>query len=320
LIDSSSSGTPAALSVEDLSALGLTSVNSTNLSAVLNAIASASLGNIDSLADLQAIVNNALAAQAAALTSLVDYANSNTGTAPAESVYTTAGVTGLQGNATLLAAVNTALASTAITGTLVDTTVEVQTIVDAYAAIMAEANGSADDTNGTDPSAATYQAVGVTLGAIATNTNGLSLLNDLVGERHPADVDSVSDLNTLADAVNRLLVVAAGGTASPAFTAAELNALLGVGTVTPENLASVLQAIAATSDNGSGISELALADAARPLQADGAQPGSSWGLSHVRQRLHTLYGPRAGMHISPLPTGGTCVVLTLPFNNPHDKA
>ena len=73
-------------------------------------------------------------------------------------------------------------------------------------------------------------------------------------------------------------------------------------------------------DNGCGISELALAEAARPLQADGTHAGPSWGLSHVRQRLHTLYGPRAGMHISPLTTGGTCVVLTLPFNNPHDKA
>lgn len=69
-------------------------------------------------------------------------------------------------------------------------------------------------------------------------------------------------------------------------------------------------------DNGSGISELALADAARPLHTDSAQAGSSWGLSHVRQRLHTLYGSRAGMHISPLPTGGTCVVLTLPLNQP----
>ncbi|PUE14245.1 sensor histidine kinase [Limnohabitans sp. WS1] len=73
-------------------------------------------------------------------------------------------------------------------------------------------------------------------------------------------------------------------------------------------------------DNGSGISELALADAARPLQADGAQTGPSWGLSHVRQRLQTLYGPRAGMHISPMPTGGTCVVLTLPLHNPHAKS
>ena len=69
-------------------------------------------------------------------------------------------------------------------------------------------------------------------------------------------------------------------------------------------------------DNGCGISELALADAARPLQADGTQTGPSWGLSHVRQRLHTLYGPRAGMHISPLSTGGTCVVLTLPSGIP----
>ena len=69
-------------------------------------------------------------------------------------------------------------------------------------------------------------------------------------------------------------------------------------------------------DNGSGISELALADAARPLQADGTQAGSSWGLTHVRQRLHTLYGPRASIHISPLPSGGTCVVLTLPLTTP----
>jgi sensor histidine kinase YesM len=67
-------------------------------------------------------------------------------------------------------------------------------------------------------------------------------------------------------------------------------------------------------DNGSGISELALADATRPLQADGAQAGPSWGLSHVRQRLHSLYGPRAGMRITPLLTGGTCVVLTLPLD------
>jgi signal transduction histidine kinase len=73
-------------------------------------------------------------------------------------------------------------------------------------------------------------------------------------------------------------------------------------------------------DNGCGISELALAGAAHPLLADGTHAGPSWGLTHVRQRLHTLYGTRADMHISPVATGGTCVVLTLPFNNPHDKA
>lgn len=76
------------------------------------------------------------------------------------------------------------------------------------------------------------------------------------------------------------------------------------------------QLLLSVRDNGSGISELALADAARPLHTDSAQAGSSWGLSHVRQRLHTLYGPRAGMHISHVAMGGTCVVLTLPLNQP----
>lgn len=69
-------------------------------------------------------------------------------------------------------------------------------------------------------------------------------------------------------------------------------------------------------DNGSGISELALAESASPLQRSKDQAGQSWGLAHVRQRLHTLYGERASMHISPLPTGGTCVVLTLPLTTP----
>ena len=67
-------------------------------------------------------------------------------------------------------------------------------------------------------------------------------------------------------------------------------------------------------DNGLGISELALAESARPLTSDTERPRASWGLTHVRQRLHTLYGERAGMHISPVATGGTCVVLTLPLD------
>jgi sensor histidine kinase YesM len=68
-------------------------------------------------------------------------------------------------------------------------------------------------------------------------------------------------------------------------------------------------------DNGCGISELALADAARalPQPDDSGKPDASWGLSHVRQRLHTLYGERGSMRISAVSTGGTCVVLTLPL-------
>jgi signal transduction histidine kinase len=71
-------------------------------------------------------------------------------------------------------------------------------------------------------------------------------------------------------------------------------------------------------DNGCGISELALADSARALHQpdDSGKPDASWGLSHVRQRLHTLYGERGSMRISAVSTGGTCVVLTLPLTTP----
>lgn len=68
-------------------------------------------------------------------------------------------------------------------------------------------------------------------------------------------------------------------------------------------------------DNGCGISDMALTDAGKPMPELTASvtPSASWGLSHVRQRLHTLYGDRANMRISPVPTGGTCVVLNLPL-------
>ena len=71
------------------------------------------------------------------------------------------------------------------------------------------------------------------------------------------------------------------------------------------------QLVLTVRDNGSGISELALAETHRSALHNTAK--TSWGLAHVRQRLHTLYGERASLRISPAAAGGTCVVLTLPF-------
>ena len=78
------------------------------------------------------------------------------------------------------------------------------------------------------------------------------------------------------------------------------------------------QLVLTVRDNGCGISELALADSARALHQpdDSGKPDASWGLSHVRQRLHTLYGERGSMRISAVSTGGTCVVLSLPLTPP----
>jgi signal transduction histidine kinase len=78
------------------------------------------------------------------------------------------------------------------------------------------------------------------------------------------------------------------------------------------------QLVLTVRDNGCGISELALADSVKalPHQPASNKPFESWGLSHVRQRLHTLYGERASMRISAVSTGGTCVVLILPLTSP----
>lgn len=78
------------------------------------------------------------------------------------------------------------------------------------------------------------------------------------------------------------------------------------------------QLVLTVRDNGCGISELALADAVKawPLPLASDPPSESWGLSHVRQRLHTLYGERGSMRISAVSTGGTCVVLSLPLTTP----
>jgi signal transduction histidine kinase len=79
--------------------------------------------------------------------------------------------------------------------------------------------------------------------------------------------------------------------------------------------AEATQLVLTVRDNGCGISELALAEAkaAGPQAIASDMPSASWGLSHVRQRLHTLYGDCASMHITQVTAGGTCVLLKLPL-------
>ncbi|MFC5609875.1 sensor histidine kinase [Variovorax soli] len=63
------------------------------------------------------------------------------------------------------------------------------------------------------------------------------------------------------------------------------------------------------SDTGVGI------DAAA-AQAAADDPGGSFGLGHVRERLATVYGARGRLDIGPLPGGGTRAVVHIPLNRP----
>ncbi|MBS0450878.1 MAG: histidine kinase [Proteobacteria bacterium] len=65
------------------------------------------------------------------------------------------------------------------------------------------------------------------------------------------------------------------------------------------------------SDTGIGID----IDEATALAAAN-DPGGSFGLGHIRERLATVYGPRGQLEIGALPTGGTRAVVHIPLNRP----
>ncbi|WP_036074769.1 hypothetical protein, partial [Limnohabitans sp. Rim47] len=253
-----------ALSPADLGKIGLANVTPENLDAVLAAIAGKDNGGgeTDSLGELQTLINGLNTAAA----NLGVFAEANTqglatptGTVPVLANYTAAGVTGVTDGANgNISAINDALASAAVTGAKANTPAELQAIVDAYKAILAEANdadntagdGTTDATPTVDPTPAQYAAIGADIGAAATDADNLALLNDIVGAKQFADVDTIAEINELARIANAIQTVAAGVTASPALTPADL-VKIGLADVTADNIDAVLAAINAK-DNAGG--------------------------------------------------------------------
>jgi len=241
-------GTPSpALTAADFSLLGITGVTTDNLPAILAALAATADdgSGIDTFAELQSAVTSAATAASSALNVISSYTGSNT--APTVANFESAGVTGVEaGN---LSAINSVIGP--LTAGETDTRAEVQAIVDAYSILLAAADGVAG-TGGT-LTAAQFQALGIT----SINTTSEALLMSLVADTLTVtQIDSKTELVALASIVDRLMTVAAGGTASPPLTAADL-AALGIPGVNASNLAGILAAIAATADNGSGIDTFA---------------------------------------------------------------
>jgi hypothetical protein len=223
-----------------LQLLGLNTVTANNLSAVQAAIdRTANDGTgVDTLAELQALVN----ATTASMDIIGNYTGSNT-PVPVLVDYSNISVTGVTN--TNLAAINTAIAllSTAAT----DTQTEVQTVVNGYLAILAAADSN--DNNATAPTQAQYAAIGVTG---VDSANKVSLLGDVIDIKNDTAVDTVAEVQALAEAVSAVMAGAAGG-AGP--TLAQLQ-LLGLGTVTANNLSAIQSAIERTANDGTGVDTL----------------------------------------------------------------
>ena len=239
-----------ALRIEDLAALGIAGVTTNNLPAVLTAINSTVPDTaIDTQDELQRVVNTALSTLGAALNQIAAAADANNAspTSPNLSVYTAAAVTGV--SSTNLPEISSALDSLWVTGAQANTTAKVQTIVNAYNAILASADGQASNTT-TPLTGAQYSAIGVT-GVVDTAApgNALFLLNDTVDAIALTEVDTVPEVQNLADAASHVIAGAAGGAAPSLLDLAALD----ISGVTAINLPLVQAAIAATADNGTGV-------------------------------------------------------------------
>ena len=250
----SAAGAAAGLSVADFASLGVATagagaVTSVNAAAVSEALSQVGGQNkVDTLAELQTL--------ATAVATIVTYADDNTQVAPSQVTYSNAGLTGV--TSSNLAAINSAVDANTAAG--VDTKAHTQAVIDAYTAILAEANGSAPDvTPLVNPSAAQYSAIGANIGGASTHAEGLALLNDAIAGLNTFNIDTVKGINTLAATVNKVMNLAALATGSAIPTGApsmaELSEL-GVFTAlanTPAEQTAVWQAIIDSADSGSGV-------------------------------------------------------------------
>jgi hypothetical protein len=272
------SGSPAALSLADYALLGLPTtgpgaVISVNLEAVNNAIALAGgPSKVDTYAELGNLVT--------AVATIVSYADDSTQAAPTLAHFTTIGITGV--TVANLGAITSAVEANTAGG--VDTQAELQALVDTYNLILAEANGTAADaTPGLNPTAAQFALIGASIGAAATNTVNLSLLDDALAGLASTAVDTIAEINDLAAAANAVITGAGGNTAP---TLAQLGTL-GITGATLNNILAIQNAIAATADSGLQVDTMAELQAVVSAAANAATTGQTHIQNYAASNLST---------------------------------
>jgi hypothetical protein len=182
----------------------------------------------------------------AALAVISGYADNTSAPAPTLSDFVAAGITGV--DSSNLSLINSLIAS--LSGSDVDTTAELQAVIDAYLAVLA----AADELRNNNATLTSTQFAALGMSEIDSSVE-VSLMNRVLDTASSTQVDTGAELQALGDTVAGIFITAAGGNASPALTAAGL-AAIGLTGVTSSNLAAILGAIAGTADDGSGVDTL----------------------------------------------------------------
>jgi len=214
----------------DYSVAGIQGVTGENLAAVNAAVSAAARADVDTVEELQALVDRVVSRLR-----IIAWADGGL-TAPALTDYARLGITGV--TAANLDAMNAGVAASI--GTEVDTAPELQAVVNRILILLGIAAYADDDRTAPVPTVANYAAAGIT-GVTAEN---LAAVNAAVQAVTGVDVDTGAELQTLVNRVLGLLRIAAYATneANPAPTLETYQAV-GVTGVTAANLAAVNRAV-----------------------------------------------------------------------------
>ena len=198
----------------------------------------------------------------AGLTKITTYKGDATKSVPTVTDFATAGVTGV--DASNITGILTLFSRTQLP---LDTAASLQTLVDSFKKIVAEANGTSADATTEDPSATDYvNLMGAnTPNSISTKPQALALLNDHVKALNTTDVDSYSEVKALADIVETIATLAqtAASTTGTAATTGNITAaqLTSLGVETSDakaaNLTAYSDAIRASADDLSSLNTTA---------------------------------------------------------------
>ncbi|WP_075256497.1 hypothetical protein [Herbaspirillum camelliae] len=264
-----------ALRPDDFSALGVQGITASSVdrfAAALRAVpatlvaSSKVVGVVDTLDEIRAIV----ALELGTLQVVMNYAQGITpidATDPtvltpalAHYAHPDLAAAGAEVTAERLAAINDAVRSVGVAA--VESWGKLALLVKSYTVILNAADGAANGTAATLPTAADFTQVGVTslqnrfpsAADAAARSNAVKLLAQAVDRSTSSEVDTVTELNSLADIASRIIRIAAGQADT---VSAEEWARLHVGrNLSTEQLRIVLPSIAATADDGSEVATI----------------------------------------------------------------
>lgn len=175
-------------------------------------------------------------------------------------IYSSAGIIGVTNEN--IVSINSSLNTLIIDGLKADTKIEVQTIVDSYNNILAEANGEISDiTPNNDPTANDYVNIGANIPSVVNNAESLKLLNDIIKTKEKVDVDTVPEIEDLGKSVKNIIDVASGNkdNISANTIINDLNKFgitangSSINNLNPTQQQKILDVIKATNDNGSEV-------------------------------------------------------------------